>query len=179
MLRPLVVLGAASVAILLPSGMAFASPESAARKLARQHFAVLRTAARPADRVPGLADTHALTRRAGRVDGRTLWLGVTGTRLCLWLRTDAGGHGQACSSVARAVRPASSLALVYGGLDGLTAAVALPDGASHARAVARGGATTRLRIRRGAIVYRTKARGTRLVWDAADGSEIQMVVAKP
>jgi hypothetical protein len=178
MLRPLVVLGAASAALVLPSVALSASPESAARKLARQHFAVLRSAERAGDAVPGLADAHALTRRVGRVEGRTIWLGVTGTRLCLWVRADTGGRGQACASVARAVQPEKSPAVVYGGGHGMTIALALPDGSSKARAVTRG-KTTRLRIRRSAVVHFTSARRTKLVWTAPDGTEIRMPVARP
>jgi hypothetical protein len=174
MLRPLVVITAAFAVLIAPPAAQAVSP----RALAKRHFAVLRTAERAGDRVPGLSAPGLLTRRVARVDGRTVWLGVRGRQLCLWLRTDHGGHAESCSRVARALAPASPVAMVYGAR-GLTAAVALPDGCSDARLQRRGGSEARLRIRRSALVLVTKASGSRLVWRAQDGSERALPVSKP
>jgi hypothetical protein len=176
--RPLVAATAALAVLVLPSVALSATADAPARKLAKQNFAVLRTAQRAGDTVPGLTGSQLFTRRVGRIEGRTLWLGLDGPRLCVWLRGDRGEHAESCSSVARALRPGSPIAIVYGGA-GLTAAVALPDGASRARVQARGGTETPVRIRRNALVYATKAKGSQLIWQAPDGTEHALALARP
>jgi hypothetical protein len=176
--RPLIAAIAVLAVLALPSVALASASNTPARKLAKRNFAVLRTAQRAGDRVPGLTGSHLLTRRVGRVDGRTVWLGLDGSRLCVWLRGDRGEHAESCSSVARALRPGTPIAIVYGG-KGLTAAVALPDGASHARVQTRSGSGTPLRIRRNALVYATRAKGSRLFWQAPDGSERELPLRRP
>jgi hypothetical protein len=172
---------AALATALLPAaapGASGASSERAARALAKRSFAVLRRDERAGDRVPGVTGSALLTRRVATVDGRRVWIGLDGPRLCVWLRGTTGGGATTCSSVARAVAPRSPLALLYRGGERLSAVVALPDGASGGSLETAGGKVVRQRIRHNALAVAAKP-GARLTWSAPDGSEHQLRLRRP
>lgn len=134
-----------------------------AQKDAKALFAVLRRPAKPTDKLPGKTSSKTapvvLSRRVGSLNGKTFYLVLRSTQVCLAV-TFSGGRsaGEQCVPVAKITARKGLPQALEAGITAIDFIVVVPDGATVART--QDGVTTPQTVAKNAALISTTLGGT-------------------